>query len=809
MSSLASPLSLSSLISQPQISLFLSDLVMLSYSRQEITQVLLLQVTEWIVRFQSSLLSMSVCCDGKKSLELKESANAYYVSRHFATAGNMYSRALHLIKEIEDVSLAATLYNNRAGCFLHLNLLEHALADCEEALMLSPAYTKAKNRRVEVLDKLGRVCEKDFEGFELSVSALKCLKRVKRKKIMTTAVASTAASSASTSTKDRSERVYVLHDSVNLRETTKEGRFLTAATNIARGTLLWEESPLACVVRHARRSHFSSLALQDSKYEAQENSGDSEERKKRKDCRCGYCLSSISVCVNGASVVATCFPCPGCVSMCYCSTRCRAADRNAHLYECAHPLLSHLGDELLLAVRLYTLNITPSASTASTASKTPSSTPAFIASPATASTIPSSFHAATPSVSSFLVSFSSSSLQSLLPSLSLSDLLELQFQALLFTRFLPSHSSVKTELSTATTSTECASSLLSSTSSHLLFAGVFHSLCQIRANAFSITEMQEEEDNIEGIKSTGIYRNCKSSSSSSIQNNAVVQCEQVSTGLAVFGLSSLMNHSCQPNTAILFRKNRIVVHASEEIVANSAILHCYGAQHGEMTTTKRKEQLEKQYGFECMCHACVKGDDSFAWFACQVEGCEGALIPTVHFSSSSSSSLSSSTSHSSSSTIPDEERTLICDRCGGEERGGARLIRFETVAQKHFDEGVSEPHTERAEATLRHCLKLRQRLLFRNNRKLGETYDALGRVLSAQGKWKDADKHVTQSIVILESIFGNHSVQVAREKLKLAQLKNQQGLQIECSKLALQSKECLQLFSLPPAQLSLLQRLEG
>jgi hypothetical protein len=78
--------------------------------------------------------------------------NQLIKSGDFEGAYSCYSDALRL-------HTGAALYGNRAYALLHLNRHEEALADCDRALALDPAYAKVMVRKSSALKSLGRIDE--------------------------------------------------------------------------------------------------------------------------------------------------------------------------------------------------------------------------------------------------------------------------------------------------------------------------------------------------------------------------------------------------------------------------------------------------------------------------------------------------------------------------------------------------------------------------------------------------------------------------------------------------------------------------
>jgi DnaJ homolog subfamily C member 7 len=85
---------------------------------------------------------------------LKEQGNEQVKAGCNADAVETYTRALTIDDENDNFN--KTLYANRAAACMRLKRWEQALADCDRALAIDPAYVKVTVRRADVLVKLGK-----------------------------------------------------------------------------------------------------------------------------------------------------------------------------------------------------------------------------------------------------------------------------------------------------------------------------------------------------------------------------------------------------------------------------------------------------------------------------------------------------------------------------------------------------------------------------------------------------------------------------------------------------------------------------
>jgi len=95
-----------------------------------------------------------------------------------------------------------------------------------------------------------------------------------------------------------------------------------------------------------------------------------------------------------------------------------------------------------------------------------------------------------------------------------------------------------------------------------------------------------------------------------IQCNAhqVLDDESRAIGLGLFPLTSMMNHSCSPNCSHYFeirqcQPPRLIMVALQDIMAGEELTYSYVPLY--QSTAKRREQLQKAYGFVCQCERCL------------------------------------------------------------------------------------------------------------------------------------------------------------------------------------------------------------
>jgi hypothetical protein len=90
---------------------------------------------------------------------------------------------------------------------------------------------------------------------------------------------------------------------------------------------------------------------------------------------------------------------------------------------------------------------------------------------------------------------------------------------------------------------------------------------------------------------------------------------------------ALLNHSCNPNAAVVFDGNIVMIRSIRNIARGEQITTSYIDNTHKRAT--RRKQLRDQYFFECKCSGCEPPDQQFTGrdsFQCEKEDCK-ALIP--------------------------------------------------------------------------------------------------------------------------------------------------------------------------------------
>lgn len=473
----------------------------------------------------------------------KQQGNTAFGRRAFADAVRLYSLAARLAWP--DSALAAVCYTNRATSLQHLSLLEHALADCEQALRFDPTYDKAWARLAQV--QLARGCATQSaeaaRRVVVSTPAVdKCLQdaleAVRRSGATTARPADLSARAVAPPAAVPLPHLSLANASaaVELRHSSEAGRFLVARTPIAAGECVVSERAYAAVLRNVFRPRPLDVTAPVAAT-LPANLG---------RWRCESCFVPLSLPAPllpaGTPSVPWFISCPSCPAALYCSDACRQTDSvECHALECGlHPVLQRLPEVTRLAVRMASKH-------ARSAAHPDASGGAFDL-------------VSEPSVA--LVD----SLLAHLDDMPASALVEFELQAAVahalfqhaharrFGCSAPATSSANTPapFDASTSQPASASSAVTAPCWHegVTFDRLLHHLCQTRTNVYAITQLHRASPST---SASGDSTSPSVASDDPIAAYFHSRWEQQRLAVAVFPTAALLNHACQPNVALQFR----------------------------------------------------------------------------------------------------------------------------------------------------------------------------------------------------------------------------------------------------------------
>ncbi|XP_058673655.1 SET and MYND domain-containing protein 4 isoform X2 [Ammospiza caudacuta] len=236
-------------------------------------------------------------------------------------------------------------------------------------------------------------------------------------------------------------------------------------------------------------------------------------------------------------------------------------------------------------------------------------------------------------------------------------------------------------------------------------------------------------------------------------DGAVVDKKPVRLATAFFPVLSLLNHSCCPNTSVSFSGTSVTVRAAQPISSGQEVLHCYGPHWCRMGVAER-QQLLRQYFFECRCPACLQELQSGVKSVVSIRN--SFCCPKCQ------------------AQMQGEEDTLCCsiEACATSASRDHLSGRLQDL-QQEIKKALELLRVRKADQAIKKLLKCQMdagTFLSPEHLLMGEMEDHLAQVYATVGKWQEAARHLRKSIEIVEMHHGPSSVETGHELFKLAQI---------------------------------------
>nr|XP_046267475.1 SET and MYND domain-containing protein 4 [Scatophagus argus] len=281
-------------------------------------------------------------------------------------------------------------------------------------------------------------------------------------------------------------------------------------------------------------------------------------------------------------------------------------------------------------------------------------------------------------------------------------------------------------------------------------------------------------------------------------NSPVQSSREIRIATAIFPTLSLLNHSCCPNTSLMFctgtgadstgpelsvdlsegvaedkgaaRGVTVTVRAAKVITPGQEILHCYGPHSSRMATQERQRLLQEQYYFLCQCEACTvqqpeqeeeRTEDRQQWL-----GAGGHLHESGLLCGKCKGSLKKSGE--------DSGKGFMClqSSCGHRMSSSAVNHKLQEI-RADLEKAVDLMERDRPDEALRLLRRTpcQSGLILAESHPLqGELADATARAYATMGDWNNAASHLERSTVAIGSQYGEDSIELGRQLFKLAQL---------------------------------------
>ncbi|KAL3689824.1 hypothetical protein R1sor_016133 [Riccia sorocarpa] len=238
--------------------------------------------------------------------------------------------------------------------------------------------------------------------------------------------------------------------------------------------------------------------------------------------------------------------------------------------------------------------------------------------------------------------------------------------------------------------------------------------------------------------------------------NAHTICDEefrpVGTGL--YPVISIINHSCAPNTVLLFNGKRGIVRALQKIEKGTEVTVSYVELAG--STKTRQLALKEQYYFVCQCKRCRKmeteegiiEDAILEGYKCPVQQCNGA-VPSGR-----------------------DQPGSQCVTCGSgcdnkklkrSESAANKLLEEANLAMRSRDDGQARLLFEKTEAIQKEIFHVHSVHLMR-------TRDALMKVCMSLNDWQSALRYCLLTLPAYERAYSVNSPLVGLQYFSLGKL---------------------------------------
>ncbi|XP_029924240.1 protein-lysine N-methyltransferase SMYD4 [Myripristis murdjan] len=702
--------------------------------------------------------------DAEEAARCRERGNSSFKSRKYTAAALHYSQGVCFAPQSsEQLSLC---YANRSAALYHLQRYQECLDDIDRALKHGyPPHLqhKLQDRSAQCLHHLSMCQKGKLDRHQPATRNHKGLDRVERPTV-----------------KPIKKCVYngtgpidCISPQVAVGYSLEKGRHLVVTDRIAAGEVILKDRPYSCILIPGKEEAKGKERGQDTLFGTE-------------DRHCHRCLSE-TVCP---------VPCEGCSYSCYCSNECQqAAWEEHHRWEC--PLgadLVQMGVMSQLALRVTLKAGFKNVQMARGAIRDKDSASKPITEPRPTilnndSESNNSFSLHTNAAEPCALYYGDSylSVYHLLHHLSRhSPSLRFLCAVTVATLYLKlsraglppaswdlrGSSGVDSQSQSSDDESETADW---SPGHWLLGSVVLRHMLQLRCNAQAVTMFQD----------TGV-------TDSAVQSN-----REIRIATAIFPTLSLLNHSCCPNTSLVFSTGAntdpsepdqsdfdedvargvvVTVRAAKDITHGQEVLHCYGPHSSRMAIRKRQCLLQQQYYFLCECEACcLQLQEEEEEEEEEEEGTEGSWqVPVIGASQNHSGLQCGKCNGPLKKCSKDTGTGFICPQssCG-------QRISYTDVSRRLQE--VSD-HLQRAVELMERdkpdkALLLLQRAMSQSGLILseihplqGELADAMARAYAAMGDWNSAASELERSAVAIGSQYGEDSIELGRQLFKLAQL---------------------------------------
>lgn len=209
-------------------------------------------------------------------------------------------------------------------------------------------------------------------------------------------------------------------------------------------------------------------------------------------------------------------------------------------------------------------------------------------------------------------------------------------------------------------------------------------------------------------------------------------------GTGVYPVLSIINHSCHPNSVLLFEGKQAVVRVIEPITEGAEVTVSY-VELG-VTATTRHKTLKEQYFFDCFCSRCQRlgssegmmEDSLLEGFKCLTTKCKGILLPDS-----------------------EDSLKMVCQTCSAKHYKSTLLKHTEKIDAVSMEatQLLSTGNMVEARCAFEHLNKLQAQVWHSYSIHRIRTYDSLLKVCMSLEDWPSSLKFCHQAIPAYERAY--------------------------------------------------------
>ncbi|GMY06847.1 histone-lysine N-methyltransferase ASHR1 isoform X1 [Fagus crenata] len=208
-------------------------------------------------------------------------------------------------------------------------------------------------------------------------------------------------------------------------------------------------------------------------------------------------------------------------------------------------------------------------------------------------------------------------------------------------------------------------------------------------------------------------------------------------GTGLYPVVSIINHSCSPNSVLVFEGRLAVIRAMQYIPQGAEVFISYIETAG--STMTRQKALKEQYLFTCTCPRCIKVGQSddieesaiLEGYRCKGEGCNSFLLRSS------------------------DDKGFICQQCGlVRDKDEIRKIASEvkSMSEKALISSSSGNHQE-AVSMYQMIEKLQRKLCHPFSISLMQTRENILKILMELQDWREALAYCKLTIPVYQRVY--------------------------------------------------------